>query len=357
MSAHPNWGSVSRGLFLTHPGWGGNVLMADAICAKYGPALTWIEDIDPVLFCRLYAAFDYHKERNDWVREEISRNDSPRLDWIRLFMVMNPQSTRAQAEWARDYFAAHPEFENIGRAEKYDLYIASRFGFDLIEEEVTRRARASARKALAHDPYNPRLIRILQTPVPHKTILPEGQMRVETVEGPSPEEVADYARRLVISAPFDPKHWNALAATLRIRDPGAFETIDAYMINAIVYSLHDPELVQNYLYKRLRWISLHDKLTAMDEADRTTGWRKAWLDATPREALVCPALRGWRVFQALCDGRDAVPGCAQPQEQPGAFEALLEQARAAGQCGTVLNAPIDTLFYSPIGFDLTLPED
>ena len=357
MRENPNWGTLARSLFLSHKGWGGSPFIANGICAKYAPMLTWVEDIDPRILCLVHAAYWYQNEKRDWLNKTLWEEESPRLDTYRITKAISIYAPREQAEWARDYLSENPSYLKSELAEKYDREVAARFGFPLISEARLREEQAWAREALKHDPYNAYIISVLEmyvyrlevelTATGHRT-------RGTVMSRPTDEERLDYARRLVISSPFNAKYWLDLAD--EVTSPGAgWLLADDYRVNAIVYSNHSPENLLIFMDKKLRELDLHQKIPV------TEGYSQVWKDwaatTNAETEILCPLLRAHRLYRAICDLGERQSGCTLESPGEETYAMLASQARADGQCLTILNKPVDQLAFEPITFDLSRADD
>ncbi|MFK7939307.1 MAG: hypothetical protein AB8B82_08005 [Roseovarius sp.] len=362
MNSHPNWGTLRRALYLSAPGWGGRLQEADWMCETYAPML---KDeigikVDPVLYCQLYAAVQYHdSSRGDWAREQIWSIPLHSLTKYTLNYATWHTATREQAQIAHDYLI-QPHVTHEKYAYEFDSRMHRLYGFDFLYEGVLRRAQANALKKLEHDPFNPDLLDILQKWISRYELNEEGQYSFRTVERLSYEKEVDYARRRLIIQPHIPSHWkNYARKKFGPLNAKGIAKSDPYQINAIFYSGNAMRQVAAFLYKKHweYWVLIEAKPDEVPDE-----WKNALAqtDADLDHDIICPIVRAYRVVDHLCETGDYVKGpeafCGMDIAERANYNRVLADASRRSICEWEFTTPPEELLYTPVAVDLNEAE-
>lgn len=369
MHDDPNIGTLNRGLTMTMPGWGGSWRMAEDMCDFYGPMIKDSE-YDPVLYCKLYAGGELHAgERGDWVRATLKNTSIPSLDYLRLYQATSNYATRADAEFAYNYLNRE-HITWVYYAKRFDRNVAHRYGYDFISEDHQRRARDNALAGIEHDPFDPEWINDLQEGISRYSYTENGSFRISSIENPTREEQIEYARRLLVVAPYDPDHWRDYAQTkYPPNNPDDFLKDEPYLINALVYSNHDPVSLHHYVFTK--WQQL-DNLERLDTEPQSKEWKKLdalrkakiekerqrWLDRRERvnmdRDIRCPMMRAYRLLELICETTKN-DQCVPNPMQREMYELVRNDVNKRRACTGEMSVPAHELFYSPIPVDLGEP--
>ena len=367
MKTDPNNGTLSRAMFLTNPGWGGTWPMAERLCELYAPVAGRTVD-DPVKSCKVEIAASYHlSTKLDWVRAELATGAFPELDYQRIKIVIDERPTEDTAAFAYDYLTREG-ITNYEYAGKFDRNMAWKFGYDYLSETHSLRAKAQAREAIKDDPYDMELLKVLERDVvrvsDHQDL-----WKSSVVQRVSQEEKAEYARRKLLASPYDPDLWLAYG---RYRHksgwtPETFLKNEPMRINAIVYSNHSPRYLFSYVYDKWKMLAALERLDTDPERPewqaaspeqqaeaevQRQAWlaRRAWIDHDVE--LICPMMRAYRLYGALC-GAPGSSNCEMSPQLREMFEIVRSDVNDRGACQGVMASPVDGLLFSPIPVDLS----
>ncbi len=373
MESDPNMGTLERALGMTAPGWGplGTWEKSAEICEFYGPMIEDFET-DPVIHCKIFAAESYHpnEERRDWVDSHIMTGSFPDLEYLMMLRYTGHLATRAQAEVAWEYLnregVTEPEY-----AHEFDFNLAMRYGFDFVSKEHQQRARKMALEALEWDPYNPELIVILQEGVSEFVRVGDSfEVRAIHEEDPTHEERIEYARRLFVVSPYNPKNWHNYRQMRFVRSPKNLLLDEPYWVNAVYYADHSPDALFSYAFGKWRVLAHLEQLESYLELpqiksmsqEMQTQARAAvqiWLDARDTvdldKDLRCPMMRAYRLFQHLCKtSKDEA--CETYDERVEMFELVQADVNKRRVCSGIMGALPRELFFTPVPADLSVPE-
>ena len=371
METDPNMGTLTRGVGLTHAGWGGggSWQKAQKICDHYGPMIDGYST-DPVTYCKLYARGNYHRDKDSraWLIETLMTGDYPDLEHLVLFRFTHSTATRAEAMFARAYLTREG-VTNVEYAREFDWNLALKYDFDFISEAHQRRAQTEARAALKRDPYNPELIRTLQSSISRLTRTEES-FRSTVVDDPTREERIEYARRMLVASPYNPRNWSDYGRALYPQSPENVLKDEPFNINKIVYSDHAPGYLLGYAFDKWRLLAALERLDTDPESEawkRLSEERRAQAEKTRQEWLAvrgrvnldteirCPMMRAYRLFQFVCEtSRDSE--CNAGTEQTEMIEIVRDDVNRRRVCTGVMAVDALDLFYSPIHVDLSAPE-
>ncbi len=365
MTAQPEMGTLRRALGMTIPGWGGTWPQAQELCDFYGPMIEW-EASDPVLHCKVYAALSYHgAEAQDWAIKELASGALPELDHFRAYHATSLSATRADAVFAREYLTREGIIDH-DIARRFDEHVAMKYGYDFLSEEHLRKARASAARMLERDPYNLANNKFMKKSV-SRFERTDTYYRVVVVERPTVEEELEYARRILISSPFDPEHWQDYGRLVaRMKGKRGFIAAEPYNINTIVFSNHSPGRLIGYAFEKWNMLAAFQRLDtdhesemwqSLDQEQRAMAeeTRQEWLALREQisldETLRCPMMRAYRLHEVVCN-HVKNSDCEISGDQEAMYEIVRADVTQRRVCTGIMSAdPVD-LFYQPVEVDL-----
>lgn len=355
MDVTPDWGSLKRGLLLTQRGYGGTAEMAEALCDYFGPRLD-APVADMVRYCKIYAIFSFHRaDRNDELVRLIAQEPDSRLDYMRANMAINnPNITDKDVEYALWYFDNY-DVRDIDLARNFDWYIGDRLDREPEMPKAIERAKTYARAELKHDPYDPNLLDILLTQSMESYLRDDGRYGQKSIDSPTGEERFEFARRRLVVAPYDPTHWEIMANSYKFSrlsdgsEAGTFLQLEPLMVNSIVYSLHDPDKLFAYMWRKGRQLTRVQVARLFDYGPELNA---SW-DAVDEDAqIICPLLRGKRLYEFIRQSEGRPVDEMYTQEDSAYFESIETAAREAGKCRKVLESEIEELVLVPVPVDL-----
>ncbi len=351
MQDNPDWGNLRRAVDTVQPGWGGTWEIAVRMCEQYGPMID--SDIDMVLYCKAYADLQYFgKNHGEWTRDIIRDNHFTNLDDLRLFYSTSYHATRAEAAFTYNYLTREG-VTNSKYAIKFDRYIALKYGYDFISEAHQRRARDNARKALEDDPYDPDLIKTMQKGIIRFSLSEGGGAKSTLIERLSREEEIEYARRLLIIAPYDPRYYSGYIQWGFEKTPEDFLKDEPFWNNAIVYSNHTPERINSYMNLKFTQLNIV-QLAATGEFGEE--WQTLSETVDIEGGIICPMLRAYRLFNSICE-TTTNSGCEDIfQSLIDSYEIILADATERNICISERITPGFELYYAPIPVDLSAPQ-
>ena len=371
MKTDPNMGTLRRSMGLTSGGWGfagATWDTAEEICKRYGPMIDWDEG-DPVTYCLLYAAGTIHRgDHFEWAYDILATGEFPSLDYLRLNRSTRSDSTRAQAEFAREYLS-RDDVTDVKHAREYDLNVAPKHNFDFLGEAHQRRAREQALEAIKRDPYNPELIKTLQNSITRMTPT-ETSLMSKVIESPTHEERIEYARRMLVASPYNAQHWRAYGQELYPQSAENALKDEGFRINAVVYSDHAPGYLMGYAFDKWRLLSALERLDTetqsavfqkLDDARKAKSrkqikeWQAVRENMDLDRDLRCPMIRAHRLYELVCESSQD-PECEPIPEQAEMIAIVRADVNRRRVCTGVIAAPAHELFYSPIPIDLSAPE-
>ncbi len=347
----PNWGTLRRAVESTRPGWGGTWEMAVRMCDLYGPMIEF--KYDTVLYCKAYAGAEvFPNGHGEWAVETIRKNRIKYLDYLRLYSATSDRATRAEAAFAYN-FLTRDGITNAEYAKRFDRNVARKYGYDFISEAHQRRAHDYAREALEDDPYDPDLIKIMQAGISRYSVDEGGRLHSKLIERLSPEEEIEYARRLLVIAPYNSRHYSDYARVkYNLAGTEGFLKDEPFLINAIVYSNHDPIVLHSYVFDK--W----QQLDGMQQSAEGLGgpeWRAVSERVNLDADIICPMLRGYRLLKSICE-TTRTAGCDYKSEQREVYEIVLADAIKRNVCISERTTPGFELYYTPIPVDLSPPQ-
>ena len=323
MRTDPNWGTLSHGEYLAHPGWGGTWDLAEKICDTYAPLVPDPEP-SPVLSCKLSIAHGYYRDRLDWVEETLNNEDLPHLGHLRLRRALTRNATPELAELSHRLLT-RDGYINADQADTFDTFVAGKYGYPTLAEKHRQAEIDYARGWLHKDPYNPDLVKLLMTPLSRWETDDSGQRRMVMISRPTPEEMLDYTRRMLIASPYDADYWKAyLEAKIMAEGFKSVAALEPYQINMIAYSQHRPDLIQEYFMEK---VYAFDAMAMVAEGEFGVELAKIQAATDIDRDILCPFTRALRVHESVCAGKTAV--LSAEVKTPGG---LRKRADAAGCC-------------------------
>ena len=343
MRSDPNWGTLSRGELLAHPGWGGTWDLAEKICDTYAPLVPDPEP-SPVLSCKLSIAHGYYRDRLDWVEETLNNEDLPHLDHLRLRRALTRNATPEQAELAHRLLT-RDGYINADQADTFDTFVAGKYGYPTLAEKHRQAEIDYARGWLHKDPYNPDLVKLLMTPLSRWETDDSGQRRMVMISRPTPEEMLDYTRRMLIASPYDADYWKAyLEAKIMAEGVLSFTAYEPYLINIIAYSQHRADLIQGYLMEK---VYAFDAMGMVAEGAFAAKLAEVQAETDIERDILCPFTRALRVHESVC-AQNRVSGCETAPEVDAMFAVLSAEVKTRGACVKERMLPVAVLGYTPV---------
>lgn len=168
------------------------------------------------------------------------------------------------------------------------------------------------------------------------------------------EQIA-FKKRKLLASPYNAQFWADLAIkqTVALEAPGtdleSFYAGDSAMINAIVYSMHDPRWLQQF--GREKWTQ-YERLT--DPGARPLPRKVAHF--ADRENLdrhvVCPMIRTKILYDLVVEMLEQENRLFSSPIMRIAYDDLLAQVESEQRCSHVLGADIEDLAFEPVDLDL-----
>ena len=170
-----------------------------------------------------------------------------------------------------------------------------------------------------------------------------------------PDEIATRYSALFALAPSDGDTWDSyghlMEGTIDF-DTVALDQITrvrGYFENGAFYSNHSVNSMF-YLDGYNQWVWQRLDRRNIDTMDTTgeAAFDKADFDAV----VVCPTVRAIRVLQAVCASASDEDGCGPSGDPADPRPALIARAYKRGACAAELQAPVETLAYTPVPMEL-----
>ncbi|QJF51287.1 DUF4034 domain-containing protein [Roseobacter ponti] len=313
LGTRPNWGTLRRSLYLTHPGYNGSARMLDDLCEHYAPMLPQ-DRYDLEFRCKFWGAMSYHaEERSDWLDANVDTSRDPYLDLQRVYVIVylasRGQATREQIAFARRIMEASGQTDVL-KATDYDRFIARSNGFASVKGKVERARARQARELLENDPYHHELLDAASITMVAGPFQADGtQQYVALPEAPDNALLLEYVRRRLLSRPYDPALWSNYADGIRQRGrPEDFLAGDIHYENAAYYSYHDPAV----LTQIVNWRIMQWEMVEMDATGQLPPeWSRVIRDTDTDYHVLCPFLRAHRLLRARCETEEhtSSPAC------------------------------------------------
>lgn len=176
---------------------------------------------------------------------------------------------------------------------------------------------------------------------------------------------------MIVASPYEPSHWRQYAGLVAgVRNGGDFLEAEPYLINSIVYSNHDPDMVFGYAMEKWQLLNSFESLDtdpqtelwqalSEDQKKKAEAQRQEWLAAREKmdldKTFRCPMMRAYRLHRILCKSTSAF-SCENSARQMEMMEIVRADVTQRRVCTGIMAAREDELFYSPVPADLSAPE-
>ncbi|MBD3677528.1 MAG: hypothetical protein HUJ27_03895 [Rhodobacteraceae bacterium] len=352
MERRPNYGSLSRGLTITGPNWGGDWDQVVDLCSRYALMVPDSPGYG-IKVCQLDAALSNHHDRKHalGLARLFDSSDAAALDRWRAYdaVYLRPDAPGARDRAAKEMM--RDDFTDLALAESFDRFTSKPEGLPSMPALVFARLREKAREGIEHDPYNPDYLEVLGRDFVGIEKLPDA---------PSIPEQIELKKRSLMFQPYHYEHWAELAALqMRGFDMDNPFAADPYFINAIVYSNYHPQDVAVYLSHRLMLAMQHMRLSApggrLPEDLRQKALASAFGRASDTE-LLCPYVRIQRIWEANCARAPGEGFCTFNEMQTQVMDMIAAKVETQDLCASEKSAPLPTLLYQPIPLDRSAVE-
>lgn len=346
MATTPNYGSLDRAMNVHHRNWRGRgVPGVRKYCEKYAPLIPDFDEY-PVDVC----VVDFAEQTRDLDRilpladDLLARSDHPTLEHVRrkrAFERKNDQDRRMILDYLSD-----PEVTDYATASRFlfSFYQDAESGAVLaaLESRLQRRAFED----LPHDPFSPRLIKILTSDYNFVSGLGK------------PLAVHDMndvlKRRLVVARPFDSNVWHRAARSFDAStQKGQRALIAPYYANAIHYSDHSPYQLSQYSAHLHRIHYIYKSFAV----GRNLVDYEVMDNAEFREQVECPMVRLYRLTEARCASITDEVNCKHFNNDLNGSTTKLAQMDEARICPAISDAPIEDLLFTPTAIDISTLTD
>ena len=278
---------------------GGTWDLAEKICDTYAPLVPDPEP-SPVLSRKLSIAHSYYRDRLDWVEETLNNEDLPHLGHLRLRRALTRNATPELAELSHRLLT-RDGYINADQADTFDTFVAGKYGYPTLAEKHRQAEIDYARGWLHKDPYNPDLVKLLMTPLSRWETDDSGQRRMVMISRPTPEEMLDYTRRMLIASPYDADYWKAyLEAKIMAEGFKSVAALEPYQINMIAYSQHRPDLIQEYLMEK---VYAFDAMAMVAEGEFGVELAKIQAATDIDRDILCPSPVRYGCMKASAPGK------------------------------------------------------
>jgi hypothetical protein len=296
MEQRPNYGTVRAGFDLVRRGYGGTPVIGEYLCEELA-SLVKGETYDVSRYCML-DLMAYLGVYDDWTERMaalLEQGDVPDFDKFQFMVWMNTlPSTKETAAKILAYMQ-QDGFTDVSVAQKFDIYIAHPFGYNMMEPTVLDRAKAQARRTLVNDPMNIEALDLLERNSMVATRTDNGfSVKPLPSDVPAEREI-EYAKRRVFIGPYDGDQWIALAQLLerqaRKSGPDGYDltALDGHYINAVYYGLNGYQFLAAMRSSKARQLMDFDEVMARPADGQ--GW-KVSLENVDRDInLLCPLIR------------------------------------------------------------------
>ncbi|MFV2054088.1 hypothetical protein [Aliiroseovarius sp. YM-037] len=336
MRIMPNWHSFDLGLSVTLRGWGGSAAELFRIC-QIGVAK--IPDYDETLcFIDVVISNDLRGRLREMAVEYAEERKDNLSDSVLFDLYLSDWSGRPEAEdealrLHRATLSPTMHFAEYKRGYERISYTFQNTDY---EAEATASLGAIARGRLRDNPESiavrKELIAAFEWRHQFATVIPPRLI----------QEIREHWEQMLINGAARRDIWSAGARV------AAHEThfwdmdrLRPYYINAIYYSnysIGDLRAYQNYLYQMYLVGIREQHVDTLSEAEK---------DAL-RDKALCPMLRAWRLYDAVCDIYPDEPYCNVGGWNAGWRQQMASIARTTEECASILTAEIPDLLYSPI---------
>jgi hypothetical protein len=350
MTVQPDWGSLNRALWMANPQYGGSLDLAEALCEFFGPMIIKPE-VDYERACITRASFLFFGHRRDEIRSWMSETNDTWYDPFRVQDIFRHRpATDEEVALAVNYFK-NGTTTDLRLARKFDTYYSWQDGSEPIHEIVLDRAKSWAESRLEHDPYNLAALKVLLTSSHEVTVKPDGSVFYKPTGRPTEIEKRDYLRRRLLASPYNAEFWKEMAQSVSLFDRNTTEQevhrATAMRINAIAYSNHSHDAVNDLVYQKLSGI---EHFAAWEEATGEKSQRALNYNTT----YVCPLIRSTRIMeQLIAIGSPKKSYSEMTEETLAQLEEIRAAAEVGGYCHWERNAPLEEIIFEPVEVDLS----
>ncbi|MEH6739763.1 MAG: hypothetical protein V7695_14635 [Sulfitobacter sp.] len=348
MEQRPNYGTIRSGFDLVRRGYGGTPEVGEYLCSELA-ALVVGETYDVGRYCMM-DLMAYLEVYDDWPERMavlLEQGDVPDFDYFQYLVWINTlPSTKETAAKIHTYMQ-NDEFTEVSDAQKFDIYIAYPFGYNLMEYVVLDHAKAEARRTLVNDPMNLEALDLLERGSMIATKNETGHSMRPVPSDISAEVKIEYAKRRVFIAPYDGDQWVALAELSERHaskdGPKGYDltAFDDYYVNAVYYGRNGYQYLAAMRASKARQLLGFDAVMA-DPAD-AQGW-KGSLENVDRDVdLLCPLIRVDRLMIEVA----GLTRATRPDEDgtAEAMEVYYVDAEKRGVCDVALNSDVANLHF------------
>ncbi|MEP1536930.1 MAG: DUF4034 domain-containing protein [Paracoccaceae bacterium] len=310
MQKHPNWGSLSRGLYAANPGWGGIPQDVQELCDEFAPFVPPGNQINMTLRCYYFGWGKYYtRQAAKWLDEtrEDAALDSA-LDEMRVRFIANPwiksRKTPEDIKFARSFIRNHPQpWDYVDLARRWDRIAPRNSSEDpYLSDEILGNGFVPALARLEKDPLNKTILDFLANAIEAKRMEPN---RIELGTDPDLSQLNRMIlERRLVAAPYTSQSWLDYAFELS----GAYDAADkakadSAFTNAIYYSTNPATVLRSYLFQLNRRIERWQHYAVLQHAprqDHQIAERDYILTLDPDADMFCPYLRAFRVYEFEC---------------------------------------------------------
>ena len=341
MENDPNQQTLDFAIGTIMRGWGGTWKQVETLCDTYAEIVPNAPE-DARLICWLKGANKFPQTR-PWMVSTLAEVDMPDLDYLRLWELTDPAATAEEAAAAYLYLTREDNLA-LGQAIRFDQFVAKRYGYPFISEQVSQRRHDYARDLLIHDPLNLELIEWAMTPVERVLDTDEiGRLTTETVWAPTETERFEFAERLLIASPYDPERWQFYLN--RLSNVKGVDAVRPFRTNVIVYSNHSPKSLES------RILSLRGLFNAYhigQQSGASDRLREIARTTDLDNDVICPMVRASRLHALVCRDISDDACRIEPEKLKLEYLKILGEADRRGICRTERSMPTEDLYYQPV---------
>lgn len=347
MQVTPDVGTLSRALNFAQTNWGGDgIRMVREYCSNFASLITDIEGYssDVCIADHTHSKNLQHDDYASFAYNVLEQTNHPELVHVRRNLAL----TRGNAEdiiYLLDWFAEDDNY-NYAMAKKY----IDKFPLDdrarTVFAEMDDRLQAMALEGLPHNPFSPRLIRILTREYPYYP-----QLRPLAERHP---EHGNYLRRLAVSKPYDESTWQRIVyQNPDWRPLFSIKEEMPFIENAIYYSYYDQAVLSEMLYRMLDVHRTYENTkTAVEMAGpsevhtQQPGVSTEYME----EYVYCPIYRIKRFQEAICEWTGQELTSCTPTGR--SFREVIELIETRDICRAERFDAVEMLVYSPVPIDI-----
>ena len=348
MRETPNTGTLYRALRMGDPNWGGDgIRMVREYCANFASLISDIEGYttDVCVADQIHWQGLQHDDYANFSYGVLERTNHPELEHVRRNLALE-RGTEADKIYLLDWLSESDNY-NYTVARKY----ADKFALDdratEVLQQMDQRLQDMALEALPHDPFSPKLIRILTRERPYYPRLRAAQHA----------EHVNYLKRLAVSKPYDEQTWMDIANHLETNHI-YYSIADEipFWENAIYYSYYDDEVLW---LAQATMAETHTNFTNTKNFFELAG-PAAFEGSEPEitesfleevevfleENVYCEIYRIKRFQEAICEWKDEDPRICLASFGPP-FHEVIEIVEKRDICRSERFDALETLAYTP----------